>query len=121
MAKLDEEQQQGWLQIDLDAADEQFAAVPTRRLRKSITAGRLLTSEEMMIDPADRGRLNHIPFLNRLNAWRVQMKANSWLKRATRDQKENIVRTLPAAKLKVIAHSGNPEAVVLFSKINIPF
>ena len=94
VAKLDGEQQQRWLQIALNEADEQFAAVPTRRLRKSITAGRLLTSEEMMIDPADRGRLNHIPFLNRLNAWWVQMKANGWLKRATREQKETLVRDL---------------------------
>ena len=82
------------MQIALNSADEQFAAVPTRRLRKSITAGRLLTSEEMMIDPADRGRLNHIPFLNRLNAWWVQMKTNGWLKRATREQKETLVRDL---------------------------
>ena len=94
VAKLDEEQQQHWLQIALDEADAEFAAVPTRRLRKSITAGRLLTIEEMTLDPADRGRLNHIPFLNRLNAWWVQMKANGWLKRATREQKETLVRDL---------------------------
>jgi hypothetical protein len=94
VAKLDGEQQQRWLQIALDEADEHFAAVPTRRLRKSITAGRLLTIEEMTLDPADRGRLNHIPFLNRLNAWWVQMKENGWLKRATREQKETLVRDL---------------------------
>ena len=70
--------------------------VPTRRLRKSIIIGRLLTQEEMMIDPADRGRLKHIRFLNRLNAWWSQMKENGWLKRATREQKETLVRELLA-------------------------
>jgi hypothetical protein len=94
VARLDDEQPQRRLQIALDKSDEQFAAVPTLRLHKSITVGRLLSSEEMMIDPADRGRLNHIPFLNRLNAWWVQMKANGWLKRATREQKETLVRDL---------------------------
>lgn len=94
VAKLDEEEQKRWLQIALDEADAELAAVPTRRLRKSITAGRLLTQEEMTLDPADRGRLNHIPFLNRLYAWWSQMKENGWLKRATREQKETLVRDL---------------------------
>ena len=94
VAKLDESGQQRWLQIAIDHADSVFGAVPTRRLRKSIIAGRLLTPKEMLIDPADRGRLNHIPFLNRLNAWWWQMKENGWLKRATREQKETLVRDL---------------------------
>jgi hypothetical protein len=94
VAKLDQSGQQRWLQIALDHADAVFGAVPTRRLRKSIIAGRLLTPEEMIPDPADRGRLNHIPFLNRLNAWWAQMKENGWLKRATREQKETLVRDL---------------------------
>jgi hypothetical protein len=92
VSKFDGEQQQRWLQIA--EANEQFAAVPARRLRKSITAGGFLSSDEMTLDPADRGRLNHIPFLNRLNAWWVQMKDNVWLKRATREQKETLVRDL---------------------------
>ena len=86
--------QQRWLQIALDHADPLIGPVPTRRLRKSIIVGRLLTPKEMMIDPADRGRLNHIPFLNRLNAWWWQMKEDGWLKRATREQKEILVRDL---------------------------
>ena len=48
----------------------------------------------MISDPADRGRLNHIPFLNRLSAWWAQMKENGWLKRATPEQKETLVRDL---------------------------
>ena len=94
VAKLNEDGQQRWLQIAQDEGDEEYGAVATRRLRKSITAGRLLTAEEMISDPADRGRLNHIPFLNRLSAWWVQMKENGWLKRATPEQKETLVRDL---------------------------
>ena len=94
VAKLNEDAQQRWLQIAQDEGDEEYGAVATRRLRKSITAGRLLTAEEMISDPADRGRLNHIPLLNRLSAWWVQMKENGWLKRATPEQKETLVRDL---------------------------
>ena len=94
VAKLNEDGQQRWLQIAQDEGDEEYGAVATRRLRKSITAGRLLTAEEMISDPADRGRLNHIPLLNRLSAWWVQMKENGWLKRATPEQKETLVRDL---------------------------
>ena len=94
VAKLDETGQQRWLQIAMDHADPVIGPVPTRRLRKSIIVGRLLSPKEMLIDPADRGRLNHIPFLNRLNAWWWQMKEDGWLKRATREQKEILVRDL---------------------------
>ena len=94
VAKLNEDGQQRWLRIAQDEGDEEYGAVATRRLRKSITAGRLLTAEEMISDPADRGRLNHSPFLNPLNAWWVQMKDNGWLKRATPEQKETLVRDL---------------------------
>lgn len=94
MAKLDETGQQRWLQIAMDHADPVIGPVPTRRLRKSIIVGRLLSPKEMLIDPADRGRLNHIPFRNRLNAWWWQMKEDGWLKRATREQKEILVRDL---------------------------
>ena len=94
VAKLNEDGQQRWLRIAQDEGDEEYGAVATRRLRKSITAGRLLTAEEMISDPADRGRLNHIPFLNRLSAWWAQMKDNGWLKRATPEQKETLVRDL---------------------------
>ena len=94
VAKLAVDQQKHWLEIAETRGDEQQGPVSTRRLRKSITAGRLLTPEEMTLDPADRGRLNHIPFLNRLNAWWAQMKENGWLKRATREQKETLKRDL---------------------------
>jgi hypothetical protein len=94
VAKLEETEQQRWLKIALEEADEETGAVPTRRLRKSIIAGRLLKPDEMFMDQADRGRLNHIPFLNRLNAWWAQMKANGWLKRATREQKQTLARDL---------------------------
>ena len=94
VAKLDPDEQHRWLKVALDGGDQQFGAVSTRRLRKSINAGHLLTPEEMIPDPADRGRLNHIPFLNRLGVWWMRLKAEGWLKRATREQKETLIRDL---------------------------
>lgn len=94
VAKLDSDEQHHWLNLALENGDAQFGAVSTRRLRKSINAGRLLTPEEMIPDPADRGRLNHIPFLNRLGVWWMRLKADGWLKRATREQKETLIRDL---------------------------
>ncbi len=94
VAKLEEDDQKRWLQIAFEQGEAQLGFVPTRRLRKSITAGRLLTPAEMTPDPADRGRLNHIPFLNRLAAWWAQMKHSGWLRRATREQKDTLKRDL---------------------------
>lgn len=94
VAKLEADDQRRWLQIALEEGDAALGFVPTRRLRKSITAGRLLSPEEMTPDPADRGRLNHIPFLNRLSAWWAQMKQSGWLRRATREQKDTLRRDL---------------------------
>ena len=62
------------------------------RLRKSIIAGRVLTPDEMMADPADRGRNNQIPYINRLCAWRSDMKDNKWPQRATAEQVEALLR-----------------------------
>jgi hypothetical protein len=62
------------------------------RLRKSIIAGRVLTPDEMVADPADRGRNNHIPYINRLCAWWSDMKDNKWPQRATAEQVETLLR-----------------------------
>ena len=59
--------QRRWLA--LAAPKKNQRAISTMRLRKSIIAGRVLTPDEMMADPADRGRNNHIPYINRLCAW----------------------------------------------------
>jgi len=60
VAKLPAENQERWLKLaeDLQTKGEPLS---TRRLRKSIIVGRLLTPEELHPDPTDRGIENHIP------------------------------------------------------------
>jgi hypothetical protein len=52
----------------------------------------VLTPDEMMADPADRGRNNQIPYINRLCAWRSDMNDNKWPQRATAEQVEALLR-----------------------------
>ena len=91
---MDPEEQQRWLKLAEAPQEEDAVPVSTRRLRKSITAGRLLSMAEMTLDPADRGQPNHIPFLNRLWSWWTQMKESGWTRRATREQKDTLKRDL---------------------------
>lgn len=93
VAKLKGDEQEEWLAL----AAERFEAgepVSSRRLRKSITAGRLLKPEEMVTDPADRGRYNHIPFVNRLCAWFSWLRERRWLDTATPEQRAALKRDL---------------------------
>jgi hypothetical protein len=90
VAKLPVAEQRRWLA--LAAPKKNQRAISTMRLRKSIIAGRVLTPDEMMADPADRGRNNHIPYINRLCAWWSDMKDNKWPKRATAEQVEALLR-----------------------------
>ncbi|HPA20575.1 MAG TPA: hypothetical protein PLU30_22685 [Verrucomicrobiae bacterium] len=62
VAKLEEPDQQRWLDV---AANEDLTS---RRLRASITAGRVVAIEELGA-PADPGIPNHIAPINRLAAW----------------------------------------------------
>ena len=66
----------------------------TRRLNKSINLGRVATQEDMEPDPADRGIVNHIPFVNRLVGWWRRMKNDRFLENATREQREALKRDL---------------------------
>jgi hypothetical protein len=90
VAKLPAAEQSRWL--SLAAPKKNQRAIGTMRLRKSIIAGRVLTPEEMVADPADRGRNNHIPYINRLCAWWSDMKDNKWPQRATAEQVETLLR-----------------------------
>jgi len=60
VAKLDAEGQEHWLKLAVGES-EGTGPVSTRRLRKSIIAGRLLTPEDLVPDPADRGIDNPSP------------------------------------------------------------
>lgn len=90
VAKLPAAEQRRWLA--LAAPKKNQRALSTMRLRKSILAGRVLTPEEMVADPADRGMKNHIPHINRLCAWWSDMKDSKWPRRATAEQVEALLR-----------------------------
>jgi hypothetical protein len=68
--------------------------ISTRRLRKSIQAGRLLNAEEIKLDPADRGIPNHIPQVNRLCAWWAGLQRERWLEKASPQQRAQLKRDL---------------------------
>lgn len=85
VAKLEEPDQRRWLDV---AAKEELTS---RRLRASITAGRVVPIEELGA-PADLGIPNHIVPINRLAAWWGQVTATDWLQRRTVDQLEAMLR-----------------------------
>jgi hypothetical protein len=93
VARLDEPDQERWLQVALKN-ESGTGPVSTRRLRRSIIAGRLLTPEELHPDPADRGIENHIPYVNRLVALWARMKERRWLQRSTHEQRAAFKRDL---------------------------
>lgn len=90
VAKLPAAEQRRWLA--LAAPKKNQRALSTMRLRKSILAGRVLTPEEMVADPADRGITNHIPHINRLCAWWSDLKDSKWPRCATAEQVEALLR-----------------------------
>ena len=65
-----------------------------RRLRRSIEAGRVLAAAELQADPADSGIVNDIPFVNRLVGWWGRMRAEGWIKTATKEQRAALKRDL---------------------------
>lgn len=93
VAKLPPRDQQHWLGLTLQH-QEKGTPISTRRLRRSVEAGHLLTMEELKRDPADRGLANPIPHINRLCAWWAQQKQSGWLKRATSQQRAALKRDL---------------------------
>ena len=82
IAKLPPAEQQAWLRrcLDQEAAGR---PISSRRLRKSISLGRIATAEDMEPDPADKGITNHIPFVNRLVGWWRRMQDTGFLATAT--------------------------------------
>lgn len=92
VAKLEAREQTRWLKTALNG--DKSGIVSTRRLRKSITAGRLLSLADMRVAPCERGHPNHIPFVNRLCAWWETLKQDRWLTRATPAQRAALKRDL---------------------------
>jgi alkylation response protein AidB-like acyl-CoA dehydrogenase len=93
VAKLNESEQKQWLeQATSDPAEG--GVVSSRRLRKSIMAGRILTPEEMHPEPSDSRIENHIPYVNRLVAWWARMGESKWLQKSTPEERAAVRRDL---------------------------
>lgn len=93
VAKLPPTDQQRWIKLTESRLDK-GETISSRRLRKSIIAGKLLTPEELIPDASDRGIENHIPFVNRLVAWWSRLRDRKWLAKATPEQRETLKRDL---------------------------
>ena len=93
VAKLPPGDQQIWLRMAADSLAE-GNPISTRRLRRSISAGRLLDTEEVSLPENDKGIENHIPFVNRLVAWWSRMKEKGWDDDATPEQRAAVKRDL---------------------------
>ena len=91
VASLKPLDQQHWLSI-AGQKHKEGSPISTRRLRKSILAGRLLSVAELTADPTERAIVNHIPHVNRLCAWWAHMKKVRWLERATTEQRSALKR-----------------------------
>ena len=79
----DDTEKTRWLNL---AAENRINGKPvsTRRLSRSIEAGRLLTPAEMRINEADRGILTVHPGVNSICAFWGQLERGGWLETATR-------------------------------------
>ncbi|XHR27638.1 MAG: hypothetical protein ACFUZC_17060 [Chthoniobacteraceae bacterium] len=75
VAKLSPEDQRRWL----DAAEKH--KLSKRRLRKSVILGRIVSIDEMQSDPADKGNITYMVWINRLSQW--------WCKRIEGDPVKN--------------------------------
>lgn len=92
VAKLPAPEQKHWLKLARPRKNER--PISTHRLQKSIVAGRVLTVEEAVPDPRDRGIENHIPYVNRLAALWRRMKERRWLQRATPEQRRALLEDI---------------------------
>jgi len=93
LAKLPEDKQAGW--IDACIAEEDAGRrMSTRRLRKSLSLGRVASADDLEPDDGDKGTLNHIPFVNRLVGWWRRMQQDRFLATATREQRDALKRDL---------------------------
>lgn len=101
VAKLKEADLTRWLDTAKDG--DKHGAISARRLRASITAGRILSPEEMVIPPSEQGISNHVPSINRLAAWWNQTGGPDWLATRTPEQIEALLRDFePVAQILAI-------------------
>lgn len=93
LAKLPTDDIPAWIEM-CHAEEDAGRRMSVRRLRKSISLGRIATAADMEPDPADKGIDNHIPFVNRLSTWWRRREAESFLARATSEQRHALKRDL---------------------------
>ena len=93
LAKLPDDEIQSWI-ATCEAENLAGNRMSTRRLRKSLNLGRVATDADLEPDPADKGQLNYIPFVNRICCWWRRLQAERFLSNATRAQREVICRDL---------------------------
>ena len=65
LAKLPDDEIVSWIAVCV-AEEDAGRRMSTRRLRKSRCLGRVANDADLEPDPADKGRVNYIPFVNRI-------------------------------------------------------
>ena len=93
LAKLPDGDKQDWIDTCVAESDA-GRRMSTRRLRKSLSLGRVATDADLEPDPADKGVENHIPFVNRLALWWRHMQEKRFLAGATYEQRQALKRDL---------------------------
>jgi hypothetical protein len=94
VAKIkDAQEKTRWLRIAAEQR-ENGKPVSTRRLSRSIQAGRLLSIEEMQDDDADRGIENVHPYVNSISAFWGKLLRGKWLDSATPEKRAALKRDL---------------------------
>ena len=91
LAKLPDGDKQGWIDA-CEAEADAGRRMSTRRLRKSLSLGRVATDADLEPNDADQGIENHIPFINRLVVWWKHMRENRFLDTATDEQRAALKR-----------------------------
>ncbi len=91
LAKLPDGDKQDWIEACV-AEVNSGRRMSTRRLRKSLSLGRIATDADLEPDDSDKGIENHIPFINRLVVWWKHMRENKFLDNATDEQRAAIRR-----------------------------
>lgn len=93
VAKLEAPDQTRWLERAADTDDR----LSSRRLRVSITQGKVVPVEAMATPPADQGIINHITPINRLCGW-WQITGPDWIKGRTHEQTGAMLRDFAPLK-----------------------